>query len=62
MVRAISASGSSDERQALYRRCEKEGVGISVMKPFCGGQLLDAAQSPFERGAHAVPVPAIRAG
>ncbi len=39
--------GSSDERQALYRRCQKEGVGISVMKPFCGGQLLDAAQSPF---------------
>ena len=40
--------GSSDDRQALYRRCEKEGVGISVMKPFCGGQLLDAAQSPFK--------------
>ena len=40
-------TGSSDERQALYRRCQKEGVGISVMKPFCGGQLLDAAQSPF---------------
>ena len=40
--------GSSDDRQSLYRRCEKEGVGISVMKPFCGGQLLDAAQSPFK--------------
>ena len=40
--------GSSDDRQALYRRCEKEGVGISVMKPFCGGQLLDAARSPFK--------------
>ena len=39
--------GGSDERQTLYRRCEKEGVGISVMKPFCGGQLLDAKQSPF---------------
>ena len=40
--------GGSDERQTLYRRCEKEGVGISVMKPFCGGQLLDAKQSPFK--------------
>lgn len=39
--------GTSDERQELYRRCEKEGVGISVMKPFCGGQLLDAQKSPF---------------
>ncbi len=41
------ANGSVDERSAVYRRCEKEGVGISVMKPFSGGQLLDAAQSPF---------------
>lgn len=40
--------GSSDDRMALYRRCEKEGVAISVMKPFCGGQLLDAARSPFK--------------
>ena len=41
------ANGGVDERNAIYRRCEKEGVGISVMKPFSGGQLLDAAQSPF---------------
>lgn len=41
------AIGSVDERQELYRRCEKEGVGISVMKPFGGGQLLDAKASPF---------------
>ncbi len=41
------AIGGTDERRELYRRCEKEGVGIVVMKPFCGGQLLDAAQSPF---------------
>ena len=40
--------GTSDDRMALYRRCEREGVGISVMKPFCGGQLLDAAKSPFK--------------
>lgn len=43
------ANGSVDERSAVYRRCEKEGVGISVMKPFSGGQLLDAKQSPFGR-------------
>ena len=33
----------------LYRRCEAEGVGISVMKPFAAGQLLDARTSPFRR-------------
>lgn len=41
--------GTSAERQALYQRCEREGVGISVMKAFAGGQLLDAARSPFHR-------------
>ena len=41
------ANGSVSERMALYRRCEAEGVGISVMKPFSGGQLLDAKTSPF---------------
>ena len=39
--------GSVKERFALFRRCEKEGVGISVMKPFFAGQLLRADQSPF---------------
>lgn len=39
--------GSNSERAALFRRCEAEGVGISVMKPFHGGKLLDAATSPF---------------
>lgn len=41
------AVGENGERHELYRRCQKEGVGITVMKPFSGGQLLDAAQSPF---------------
>ena len=41
------ANGTVDERAAVYRRCESEGVGISVMKPFSGGQLLDGKQSPF---------------
>ena len=41
------AIGGTDEREALYRRCEAEGVGLTVMKPFSGGQLLDARTSPF---------------
>lgn len=43
------AKGSVGERSAIYRRCEAEGIGISVMKPFSGGQLLDAAASPFAK-------------
>lgn len=43
------AVGSVDERSALYRRCEAEGVGISVMKPLSGGQLLNGQTSPFGR-------------
>ena len=41
------AYGSADDRQALYRRCEREGVGITVMKAFFAGQLLSAETSPF---------------
>ncbi len=41
------AIGGAAERMDLYRRCEKEGVGISVMKAFSGGQLLDRKTSPF---------------
>lgn len=43
------ANGSAEERMNLYKRCEAEGVGISVMKPFSGGQLLDEKTSPFGR-------------
>ena len=43
------AVGSVDERAALYRRCQAEGVGISVMKAFSGGQLLRAETSPFKQ-------------
>ena len=42
------AIGEVAERAALYRDCEKMGVGISVMKPFAGGQLLDAKRSLFK--------------
>lgn len=43
------AIGEFDERMNLYRRLEKKGVGISVMKAFCGGKLLDASESPFHQ-------------
>ncbi len=41
--------GSTNERAALFRRAEAQGVGISVMKPFHGGQLLSAETSPFKK-------------
>ncbi|MDD2981029.1 MAG: aldo/keto reductase [Hespellia sp.] len=34
------------ERQKLYERCQALGVGITVMKAFGGGDLLDAKLSP----------------
>lgn len=43
------ANGSAAQRMALYQRCEAEGVGISVMKAFSGGQLLSAKTSPFRQ-------------
>lgn len=39
--------GSVRERMELLQRCVREGVGISVMKPFFAGQLLSAERSPF---------------
>lgn len=33
------------ERQALYETCQRLGVGITVMKAFGGGDLLDASMS-----------------
>ena len=39
--------GSVKERFDLFQRCAKEGVGISVMKPFFAGQLLSVEHSPF---------------
>lgn len=41
------ANGEVDERAAVFQRCETEGIGISVMKPFSGGQLLRDDTSPF---------------
>ena len=41
--------GSASERMRLYRRCEAEGIGISVMKPYSAGQLLQDSTSPFKK-------------
>lgn len=41
--------GTTAERAELFRRYEKENIGISVMKPFHGGQLLSDKTSPFKR-------------
>lgn len=42
-------NGTAGERMDLYRRCEVEGIGITVMKPFSGGQLIDIKKSPFSQ-------------
>ena len=39
--------GIDPERSALYRLCEERDVGLTVMKPYAGGRLFDAARSPF---------------
>ncbi len=39
--------GSVAERRELMNRCQREGIGISVMKPFFAGQLLSEEHSPF---------------
>lgn len=41
--------GTVSERFGLFRRCEAEGVGIPVMKPFHAGKLLSDSTSPFGR-------------
>ncbi len=37
------------ERQELYETCQYLGVGITVMKAFGGGDLLDASLSPAKK-------------
>ena len=46
--------GIAPEREELYRICEREGVGITVMKGYAGGRLFQAETSPF--GAALTPV------
>ena len=39
--------GIVPERAELYRICEQNGVGITVMKGYAGGRLFKAGTSPF---------------
>lgn len=44
---SMYGKGEAADRLQLYRDFERAGVGVSVMKAFAGGQLLDGKQSPF---------------
>ncbi|MDF2543129.1 MAG: yhdN 1 [Herbinix sp.] len=40
-------NGIAPEREELYQICERENVGITVMKGYAGGRLFSAQNSPF---------------
>ena len=42
-----SLGGINPDRAELYALCEQTGTGITVMKGYAGGRLLDAKASPF---------------
>jgi len=43
----LNLSGIDPERVEFYRMCEEHNVGVTVMKGFFGGALLDKERSPF---------------
>ena len=49
--------GIDADRALLYRTCEENQVGITVMKGFAGGRLFDEKRSPF--GVSLTPVQCI---
>ena len=49
--------GTAPDRTKLYRTCEENDVGITVMKGFAGGRLFDEKRSPF--GVRLSPVQCI---
>lgn len=49
--------GIDPARVELYKLCEQQDVGITVMKPFAGGRLFDEKRSPF--GVALTPVQCI---
>lgn len=49
-----SLGGIAPERAKLYQICEKNNIGITVMKGYAGGRLFSAGTSPF--GAALTPV------
>jgi len=52
-----SLGGIDPVRANLYKLCEQRDIGITVMKGYAGGRLLDAAHSPF--GVALTPVQCI---
>lgn len=54
---AEGLGGIAPEREELYKLCEQEDVGITVMKGFAGGRLFDEKRSPF--GVALTPVQCI---
>ena len=52
-----SLEGMEPARAELYAACERENVGITVMKGYAGGRLLSAQTSPF--GVALTPVQCI---
>lgn len=49
--------GIDTDRALLYKTCEQNDVGITVMKGFAGGRLFDEKRSPF--GVRLTPVQCI---
>ena len=49
--------GIDPVRAKMYRLCEQNDVGITVMKPYAGGRLFDEKRSPF--GVALTPVQCI---
>lgn len=45
---AEELNGIAPEREELYRICEQNNVGITVMKGYAGGRLFQAETSPFQ--------------
>ncbi len=46
---ALNSLKVASERSQLYRLAESMKVGLTVMKPFAAGRLLDARTSPFKQ-------------
>ena len=49
--------GTDPDRALLYKTCEENDIGITVMKGFAGGRLFDEKRSPF--GVSMTPVQCI---
>ena len=53
----VDLGGIDPQRAELYKLCEQNDVGLTVMKPYAGGRLFDVGRSPF--GVALTPVQCI---